>query len=73
MHQPDQSPIFWLLISVLRAALLSSKKKKKKNLIYYKDLGHDNCWYPVLVSLCVCMCVHSHMPQEAVPHQKVHA
>lgn len=48
MHQPDQSPIYCLLISAPRAALLSSGKKKQ---IYYKDLGHDNCWYPV----CACV------------------
>lgn len=52
MHQPDQSPIYCLLITALRAALLSSRKKKQ---IYYKDLGHDNCWYPVRVCVCVCV------------------
>lgn len=66
MHQPDQSPIYCLLITALRAALLSSRKKKQ---IYYKDLGHDNCWYPVRVCVCVC----SHMAEEAVLHQREHA
>lgn len=50
MHQPDQSPIYCLLISALRAALLSSRKIQ----IYYKDLGHDNCWYLVWVCVHVC-------------------
>ncbi len=49
MHQPDQSPIYCLLISALRAALLSSRKK---------NWFTTKIWATIIVgTLCVCVCV----------------
>lgn len=47
MHQPDQSPIYCLLISALRAALLSSRKKSRFT---------TKIWATIIVgTLCVCV------------------